>query len=193
MKRSDHCNADCWGRIITTRHTIIQCINEAEYTIIKHMLFCMVHGPKHPEYDLRLYAACSHLHFISKLMYYGSEAPIKLTENQYEKEIFEGSAENVDEIKLWLKRIPGYDSDSVSAVEIFRKMKIIRRLWCHMIACTRERVFLSELAHAFEYVMEKGNDASEPVFADFGGLFPSNYPDYHVEKNHRFEKIEFSS
>ena len=55
MKRSDYCNVNCWGRIITTRHTTFQCINEYDCTIIRHMLFCMVHGPKHPEYDLRLY------------------------------------------------------------------------------------------------------------------------------------------
>ena len=54
MKRSDHCNTDCWGRIITTRHTVIRCINEYDCTIIRHMLFCFFFGPKHPEYDLRL-------------------------------------------------------------------------------------------------------------------------------------------
>ena len=191
MKRSDHTYRGYWGRIITTRHTIIEYIYEYNYTIIENMIFCMAHGPKNAEYDIRLYMACSHLYFISKLMYYGVEEPKKMAEEEYDKKIFEASAENVDEIKIWLERIPGYDLGSVSAVEIFRKMKTIRRLWCHMIACTQERVFLSELAHAFEYVMEKGNDVSEPVFADFGGLFPSNYPDYHDEKNHRFEKIEF--
>ncbi|MBQ9263855.1 MAG: hypothetical protein IJ189_06535 [Clostridia bacterium] len=172
---------DLWNRIITTRRNICQQLMIYDSKITKRTVFCLAKGPEHPKYELVLYDICSSLCWISKLMYNSDGEMKKLSAQQYNQRIFDGYAENADEVLLILERLPDCESILAVASDIFRKMQTVRLLWCHMIASTCERVYIEELAAAFEYVMCH-EALPDPLYAYEGALFPCNYADFHWGK-----------
>ena len=115
-----------WNRIITTRKNICQQLMIYDSKITERTVFCLAKGPEHPKYELVLYDICSSLCWISKLMYNSDGEMKKLSAQQYNQRIFDGYAENADEVLLILERQPDCEASLVVASDIFRKMRTIR-------------------------------------------------------------------
>ena len=177
-----------WG-IPTQRRGIRDYMNMEEWSIVSLTVFCIVVGKEDPRFDLALYAVCSKLHFLSRLWWKSGKQWVKLSAERYDVELFEGKAETQEEVSDVLKNTFGLESALEMSPGVFHQMKLIRRLWCHMIASTREQVFLSELAFALEYVLDRHGDLPDPQFRCEGDLFPCNYEDFYCGE-HPFSHLE---
>lgn len=177
-----------WG-IPTQRRGIRDYMNMEEWSIVSLTVFCIAVGKEDPRFDLALYAVCSKLHFLSRLWWKSGKQWVKLSAERYDMELFEGKAETQEEVADILKCLPGLTLTSEMARSVFHQLKIIRQLWYHMIASTREQVFLSELAFALEYVLDRHGDLPDPQFRCEGDLFPCNYEDFHCG-GHPFSHLE---
>lgn len=177
-----------WG-IPTQRRGIRDYINMEEWSIVSLTVFCIAVGKEDPRFDLALYAVCSKLHFLSRLWWKSGKEWVKLSAERYDMELFEGKAETQEEVSDILKSTFGLESALEMSPGVFHQLKLIRQLWCHMIASTREQVYLSELALALEYVLDRHGDLPDPQFRCEGDLFPCNYEDFHCG-GHPFSHLE---
>ena len=160
-----------------------------EWPVVSLTVFCIAVGKEHPQFDLALYAVCSKLHFLSRLWWKSGKQWVKLSAERYDMELFEGKAETQEEVSNILKSTFGLEFALEMSPGVFHQLKLIRQLWCHMIASTREQVRLSELAFALEYVLDHQENLPDPQFRDEAGLFPDNYVDFHYG-DHLFSCLE---
>lgn len=64
---------------------------------------------------------------------------------------------------------------------VYNCLQFIELLWCQMISCRIEQVFISELAYAADYVISRKGNIESPAFVSYS-LFPQNYNDFHYEE-----------
>ncbi len=179
-----------YGQILTKKETILNYIDEIVPSVDKGTVFCISVGQEHHDYKAILYSVCSKLLFLSKLVYKGKDGIIKLPCERYEKELFEGYLETKEEMKELLDRLTIYVTADM-ADYVFVCLQTIKKLWCQMIACRVEQVFIDELAYAADYVIEKKGDLPPPKF-ETHSLFPTNYDDFNYTQGiaKYFNKIE---
>ena len=53
---------------------------------------------------------------------------------------------------------------------VYNCLQFIELLWCQMISCRIEQVFISELAYAADYVISRKGNIESPAFVSRKGL-----------------------
>ena len=180
------------GQIITTKHNIIyEQIWNIDQAVTWNTVILIGRGHVDPDYGIRLYSVCSRLYFLSKLIYRDKDGLLtKLSAKRYEKELFEGFAENEREVAEILdrydihKQIDGSSEEFVSYV--FHCLKLIEAIWCNFIACVPEQAYISEYAYAFEFVMDHKGKLPMPEYKFPCSLFPTNYEEFNYSDNYEY-------
>ena len=163
------------GQILTTKSTIRSHLGEIDCSVDRGLLYCIANGPNDPEYKTVLYATCSKLYFLSKLVYQSKHGIVKLPIKTYQRELFVGSLETVEEVAAMLGHL---HIDKGRAAYVYKCLQPMERLLCGMIGCLYEQPFVSELAYAVDYVIRRDGEVEMPAFNRPSDLFPVNYKDF---------------
>ena len=176
------------GQILTTRATILDYINSIEKSVIKGLLYCVTAAGKNEKYNIILYSICSKLWFLSKMVYKSNRGIVKLSFKEYKKYLFDRYIKNEQDIIFWLKNM---NLKQVNLSCERRCIDLIILLWCQMISCNIEQVFISELGYALDYVMSRRGNIEFPSFTEYS-LFPQNYNDFKYWEGiaEYFEKLD---
>lgn len=167
------------GQILTTKSTIIEYIREIDYYVCTGLLQYIIAGKENEYYRMTLYKVCSKLWFLSKLVYKNNHNIIvKLASIKYKELLFDGYLETREEI-VSLQKTLQFNSSDIDYV--CNCLQFIELLWCQMISCRTEQVFISELTYAADYVINRKGNIEPPTF-DSNSLFPQNYHDFHYKE-----------
>lgn len=171
------------GQVITTKKIIKEAMWEAGFPVSKNTV-CLLHtGIDTQDRILRLFAVCSTLEFVGKMIYRGKDGLKKLNCSEYDYWLFETRSGTQEEIEEILNRENREKENRVTVDEIERvygKYQILRALWVRFLSCLSEIAFLYEYAYAFDYVC-KHTGIPMPEYKDYDGyraMFPCNYSDF---------------
>ena len=170
-----------YGQILTTKNTILSFINDIEIPVVENTIYLLTYGFSTRDEYVKLYAVCSRLYYLSKLVYRGKDGICKLDLERYQKEIFEGFAETVGEVTEIMTRQRSEGTEPVTqqeASKVFKKLKILELLWCRGISCLCEQIYIPEIAYEMEYVIKNGDKLSMPEYKSEYSMFPDNYKDF---------------
>lgn len=164
-----------YGQILTTKATIHNYFWEIDSFVDKGLLYCIANGPNDPKYKTVLYATCSKLHFLSKLVYKSKHGIVKLPIKTYRHNLFIGYLETEEEVADMLGDM---HIDKNRAAYVYKCLQPMELLLCGMIGCLYEQPFISELVYAVDYVIQRDGEMEMPVFCSKADLFPKNYKDF---------------
>lgn len=177
------------GQILTSRTCILEYMSSINSSISTGLLYCVATGKENKEYKIKLYGICLKLWFLSKMVYRSQKDITKLPFKIYKHILFDETIESVEEISDFLsyKKFDYSDSEY-----IYKCIQPIELLWCQMIGCRIEQVYISELAYAADYVISRKGEVDPPIFHKYS-LFPQNYEDFHYQEGiaEYFNMIEY--
>ena len=90
-------------QIITNKTVIIDYMRSECRAVAYNTVLLLAFGKETPDYELRLFALCSDLYYLSRLVYAGKLGISKLGSERYIKGLFESHAETKDEIRSILE------------------------------------------------------------------------------------------
>ena len=173
-------NLPHYGQILTTKKTILSFIDEIDMSVTDNTVYLLTYGLNSQEDYLKLYATCSRLYYLSKLVYLSKNGIRKLEMERYIKGLFEARAETPEEI-LHIMNLQKLESicaySKLDVIKVFEKLKKLQQLWCHSISCVCEQIHIPELAYAFDFVL-RHDDCPMPEFRSEWSLFPDNLENY---------------
>lgn len=160
--------------------------------IALELLLCIASEPDSNEYKNHLVSAAIKLAQIAKPVYLSYGRYSKLQASEYERELFEGPCETVDEVLYHLKLITDTPTPEKAAY-CHKVLWKISEVVCPMVACVPERAFPSEYAKVIDYIIKQGGDLPNVVMDT---IFPRNWPGYRnndraVELESCFKKYGF--
>ena len=171
-----------YGQILTTKKTIASFIDDIERSVTHNAVCLLSTGIIDQDDHLKLYATCSGLYFLSRLVYRDKDGNIrKLDFEQYRKGLFDPHAETVEEVGSILKAYRGVHirrGIKADPEKIFDMLKKLESIWCNSISRLSEQIYIPELAYELEYVFRKGRNLPFPEYHSKNRLFPDNYNDF---------------
>lgn len=168
-----------WWGIMTTRRSIIQYIEQIDHEVSYKLVFCMVTPKDHPRYLPTMICLCMKLQMLNYMRYRTDKGIRKLTAEQYNHRIFDGVLETEQELgdTIWtMNPALADDPDVVSA--LWKNLKVIRVLWCNMIASHEDRPWINEMMYTFDYVMSH-KYVPMPKYKGDNLILPCNYRNFH--------------
>lgn len=163
------------GQILTTKAAILDYMR-SNHTLFEGLLYCAATGRQDSEYKTMLCSTCTKFQFLSKLVYRGKGDIVKLPAERYKKELFDAWMEDEEEISA---RLQGLNLGEVDSNFVYQCVQPIELLWCQMISCIKEQVFVSELAYAADYILARNGAVPAPEFQQKEtDLFPTNYENF---------------
>ncbi len=171
-----------YGQILTTKKTIASFIDDIERSVTHNAVCLLSTGIIDQDDHLKLYATCSGLYFLSRLVYRDNDGNIRKPDaEQYRKGLFDPHAESVEEIGSILKACRGVHirrGIKADPEKVFDMLKRLESIWCNSISCLSEQIYIPELAYELEYVFRKGKSLPFPEYHWRDHLFPDNYDDF---------------
>lgn len=171
-------------QIITNKTVIIDYMRSECRAVAYNTVLLLAFGKETPDYELRLFALCSDLYYLSRLVYAGKSGISKPGSERYIKGLFEPHAETKDEIRSILEywsRPSGvsFELSSKSLDVLFIKLTILEKIWARFLSSRYEQAYIEEFAYAFEYVLsDTDGKIAEPEYKNEFSLFPSNYENF---------------
>ena len=166
-------------QIPTKKYIIESELSTIGFDAATALLDCLLSESNGNEQKNNIIAAAFLLEFVSRLIYRNKNgAYCKLPVEKYYQNIFEGYAEDPDEVFSRAEE-SGYKITHEKAEHIHKLVWQIADIVCPMIVCTDEQAFVSEYAYAIEYVIRHDGNLQKP---EMQGLFPKNYADYRYEE-----------
>ena len=168
-----------WWGIMTTKHSINQYIEQIDHEVPYKLVFCMVTPKDHPRYLPTMICLCMKLQMLNYMRYRTDKGICKLTAEQYNHKIFDGELETEQEFSdtAWTMN-PALADDPDAVSTLWKKLIVIRVLWCNMIASPEDRPWISEMMYAFEYVMSH-KYVPMPKYKGEDLILPCNYRNFH--------------
>ncbi len=168
------------GQIVTTRRAIVSYSRDIDTSVTYNTVYLLSHGLDSQDSYLRLYATCSRLYYLSRLVYRGQNGSYKkLDEEEYERILFEGHAENCEEVySIMVNRYVEKNTSMTLAEKVFEDLRILEPLWCKSIANVEEQIYIPELAYELAYVFRHSGELPKPEYDSKNSLFPNNYENF---------------
>ncbi len=168
------------GQIVSNRRTIVFLAEEMDTSVTYNSVYLLSHGLDSQESYLRLFVTCSRLYYLSRIVYRGSDGVFKkLDEKEYKRILFEGHAENSNEIlSIMVNQNAEKNASMTMAEKVFGDLRILESLWCRAIACVEEQIYIPELAYELDYVFKNSGWLSKPEYSSEYSLFPNNYENF---------------
>ena len=168
------------GQIITYRRNILAFARDIDTSVTYNTVYLLSHGLDSKDSYLRLYATCSRVYYLSRLVYLGQNGSYKkLDEEEYKRILFEGHAENCQEVySIMVNHYVEKNTSMTLAEKVFGDLQFLESLWCRAIACVGEQIYIPELAYELDYVFRNSGKLSKPEYESKLSLFPNNYENF---------------
>ncbi len=115
----------------------------------QNLLFCIVYGKDHNEYEERLMLTCQKLAFVSSMFFTENRTVAKLP-SKYYKRFFENYLESLEEAKFRTKDIGG---DESKEEYVYKTYDLIKQMSLPFLTDTSEVWYAYEFRAIIEYAM----------------------------------------